>query len=1074
MKKLQKLAALGLMAAAIFSANYVVHAEQKTNIDLWPKAESPIKDSAEFNAKLESILQKMTLEEKVGQIMQAEIQTVTPDDIKKYHLGSVLNGGGSMPNRIDNAQPKDWVDFLDALYVASMDTSDGKQAIPIFWGTDAVHGHNNLTGATLFPHNIGLGAMHNADLIRQIGAATAKEVRATGTEWVFAPTLAVAQNDRWGRTYESYSEDPALVAKYATAMVEGLQGKPNTNEFFAADRVIATAKHFLADGGTEGGDDQGNARINEKELIKIHNAGYVPALDAGVQTVMASFSEWNGEKMHGNKYLLTDVLKNRMGFDGLVVGDWNGHGQVPGCTNDSCAQAINAGIDLLMVTYDWKAMIENTLKQVKSGEISQARLDDAVRRILRVKMRAHLWDKKPSERAYAGDKSVVGSAEHRAIARQAVRESLVLLKNTNKILPINPTKTILVAGDGADNIGKQAGGWSIWWQGVADAKENFRFPGATSIYSGIKAAVDAAGGKTLLSVDGSLAQNSEAQKPDVAIVVFGENPYAEGSGDRDTLEFEPAKKKSLALLKKLKAQGIPTVSVFLSGRPMWVNPEINASDAFVAAWLPGSEGAGIADVLIAKADGKANFDFAGKLPFSWPKLPLQDVLNKQHKGYDPLFKLGCGLTYKSGKSSVKTLPENVAGVANGEPQDINLYVRRPLQPWHIFIENYERQQILSGAFAALPKGDVKVQTADKDVQEDALTFAWKDTWRAGLTLESGEPLDLTAHMKTGVLAVDIKINELAKGGVSFKMECQKENCDRVVPFTLPARDLVGKGWQKVYVPLSCFAQATDNFSATTMPFALEVGGAGEVGVANIQLLLQAPKNVALVSCPDYKTVSVTPDLLNEWWSIDWWLPRHQQKIADAKAIFAKGGKIDLLFIGDSITQGWEKEGADVWKKQFASRNAFGIGFGGDRTENVLWRLQHNAVDGMKPKVAVLMIGTNNTGHRHENPQTTAAGIKKILAELQQRLPTTKILLLAIFPRDENTDGKLRKINNDINEIIKHYGDNQRVFYADVNSVFLTKDGVLPKDVMPDLLHPNEKGYELLAKALEPHLKKLLK
>lgn len=757
MKKFQKLAALGLMAAAIFSANYSVHAEQKTNINLWPKAESPIKDSAEFNAKLESILQKMTLEEKVGQIMQAEIQTVTPDDIKKYHLGSVLNGGGSMPNRIDNAQPKDWVDFLDALYVASMDTSDGKQAIPIFWGTDAVHGHNNLTGATLFPHNIGLGAMNNADLIRQIGAATAKEVRATGTEWVFAPTLAVAQNDRWGRTYESYSEDPALVAKYATAIVEGLQGKPNTNEFLADDRVIATAKHFLADGGTEGGDDQGNARINEKELVKIHNTGYVPALDAGVQTVMASFSEWNGEKMHGNKYLLTDVLKNRMGFDGLVVGDWNGHGQVPGCTNDSCPQAIN-----------------------------------------------------------------------------------------------------------------------------------------------------------------------------------------------------------------------------------------------------------------------------------------------------------------------------VAGVANGEPQDINLYVRRPLQPWHIFIENYERQQILSGAFAALPKGDVKVQTADKDVQEDALTFAWKDTWRAGLTLESGEPLDLTAHMKTGVLAVDIKINELAKGGVSFKMECQKENCDRVVPFTLPARDLVGKGWQKVYVPLSCFAQATDNFSATTMPFALEVGGAGEVGVANVQLLIQTPKNVALVSCPDYKTVSVTPDLLNEWWSIDWWLPRHQQKIADAKAIYTKGGKIDLLFIGDSITQSWEKEGVDVWKKHFASHNAFGIGFGGDRTENVLWRLQHNAVDGMKPKVAVLMIGTNNTGHRHENPQTTAAGIKKILEELQQRLPTTKILLLAIFPRDETPDGKLRKINNDINEIIKHYDDNQRVFFANVNSVFLTKDGVLPKDVMPDLLHPNEKGYELLAKALEPHLKKLLK
>jgi beta-glucosidase len=1069
MKTLNRLATIGFITAAIFSANYSAFAEQKTNIKLWPKVEAPIKDSSEFNVKLENILQKMTLEEKVGQIMQAEIQTVTPEDIKKYHLGSVLNGGGSMPNRIDNAKPKDWVDFLDALYIASMDTSDGKQAIPIFWGTDAVHGHNNLTGATLFPHNIGLGAMHNADLIRQIGAATAKEVRATGTEWVFAPTLAVAQNDRWGRTYESYSEDPKLVAEYATAMVEGLQGKPNTPEFLAEDKVIATAKHFLADGGTEGGDDQGNARIPEKELVKIHNAGYVPALNAGVQTVMASFSEWNGEKMHGNKYLLTDVLKNRMGFDGLVVGDWNGHGQVLGCTNDSCPQAINAGIDLLMVTYDWKAMIENTLKQVKSGEISQARLDDAVRRILRVKLRAHLWDKKPSERAYASDQSVVGSAAHRAIARQAVRESLVLLKNNNKVLPINPTKIILVAGDAADHIGKQAGGWSVWWQGIADAKENFRFPGATSIYTGIKTAVDAAGGKTILSLDGSFTQ-----KPDVAIVVFGENPYAEGSGDRDTLEFEPANKKSLALLKKLQAQHIPVVSVFLSGRPLWVNPELNASDAFVTAWLPGSEGAGVADVLIANADGKPNFDFKGTLSFSWPKLPLQDVLNKHHKKYDPLFKLGYGLNYQSGKSNLKTLPVDVAGVASGEPQNINLYVRRPLEPWHIFIENYERQQILSGAFAALPKGDVKVQTADKDVQEDVLVFTWKDTWRAGMTLESGAPLDLTTHMKTGVLALDLKINELAKGGVSFKMECQKQGCDRVVPFTMNAREMLGKGWQKVYVPLSCFAQEQDNFSATTMPFALEVGGAGEVAVANVQLLIQTPNNVTLADCPDYKTVSVTPGMLNEWWSIDWWLPRHEQKLADAKAIKAQGGKIDVLFIGDSITQGWEKEGAPVWEKHYAKRNAFAIGFGGDRTENVLWRLQHGAVENMSPKLVVMMIGTNNTGHRHEDPATTAAGIKNLLGELQQRLPDAKVLLLAVFPRDEKPDGELRQINTAINAIIKDFSDNKKIFFADINSVFLTKKGVLSTDIMPDLLHPNEKGYELWAEALEPYLQKLLK
>lgn len=422
----------------------------------------------------------------------------------------------------------------------------------------------------------------------------------------------------------------------------------------------------------------------------------------------------------------------------------------------------------------------------------------------------------------------------------------------------------------------------------------------------------------------------------------------------------------------------------------------------------------------------------------------------------------------------KSTAANDSATAGQQHQNISLYAGRPLASWNIFFENPDQQQILKGESSSLPTGDVTVNTTDKDGKNNALTFAWKDTWRAGMTLESGEPLDLADHMKTGTLALDIKINELAKGGVSFKMECQKENCDRVVPFTMAARELVGKGWQKVYVPLNCFVQDHDNFNATTMPFALEVGGIGEVAVANVELLKNTPNNVALHSCPNYKTVSVTPGMLNEWWSIDWWLPRHEQKIADAKAIAAKGGTIDLLFVGDSITQGWEKEGAASWEKYYAKRNAFNIGFGGDRTENVLWRLQHNAIEGMSPKLVVMMIGTNNTGHRRENPATTAAGIKSLLAELQQRLPESKILLLAIFPRDETPDGELRKINTGINEIIKHYADNQRIFFADVNSVFLTKNGVLPKDVMPDLLHPNEKGYELLAKALEPHLQKLLK
>jgi beta-glucosidase len=404
---------------------------------------------------------------------------------------------------------------------------------------------------------------------------------------------------------------------------------------------------------------------------------------------------------------------------------------------------------------------------------------------------------------------------------------------------------------------------------------------------------------------------------------------------------------------------------------------------------------------------------------------------------------------------------------------IDIYKSTPLSSWNLFIENYETQQVVSGDKTSLPKGDVAIQLSDKDSKKDALNFSWKDSWRAGLTWEKGTPLDLTNYMSQGVMSLDIKINELTKGGVSFKMECQEKNCDRRVAFTLKARELVGKGWQKVYVPLSCFKQDQDNFSAVTMPFALEVGGKGDVSIANVQFISAAPANASLHSCPDYKTQSVTPDMLNEWWSIDWWLPRHQQKLVDAKAIFDKGGKIDLLFVGDSITQGWEKEGAEVWKKYYEPRNGFAIGFGGDRTENVLWRLDHDAVKGMNPKVTVLMIGTNNAGHRSEDPKTTAAGIKKILQELQQRLPNTKILLLAIFPRDEKPDGELRLINEQVNAIIQGYADNKRVYFANINQAFLTQDGTLTKEVMPDLLHPHKYGYELWAKALEPHLQKLL-
>ncbi len=615
----------------------------------WPTVTSPVALDPEAEERIADLLSRMTLEEKVGQMVQAEIQSVTPFDVKQYRLGSILNGGGSFPNQDKASSVADWVALADALYDASMDTTAGGTAIPVIWGTDAVHGHNNVRGATLFPHNIGLGVAGDPELIQRIGEATAREVAATGIDWTFAPAVAVVRDDRWGRTYESYSEDPELVREYAGRMTAGLQGAAASPDFLSSRHVVATAKHFIGDGGTDQGIDQGNNLSTEQQLLDVHGQGYLSALEAGVQTVMASFNSWRGEKIHGDRYLLTEVLKERLGFDGFVIGDWNGHAQVSGCGNDSCPQAINAGIDMIMVPQDWKAFFENTVQQVRNGEIDEARIDDAVQRILRVKLRAGLFAKgRPSTRPLAGDASVVGAASHRRLARQAVRQSLVLLKNVGGILPLRRDLAVLVAGPGANNVSMQSGGWSVTWQGTET--DNADFPGATSIFAGIQRVVSAGGGRAILSENGSFAE-----RPDVAIVVFGESPYAEGQGDLESLSFSAEQPEGLRLLRRLQEQEIPVVSVFLSGRPRWVNPELNASTAFVAAWLPGSEGSGIADVLFRNNDGEVNHDFTGKLSFSWPRDPSQTSLNRNDPVYEPLFPYGFGLTY----GDVDTLPDRL-------------------------------------------------------------------------------------------------------------------------------------------------------------------------------------------------------------------------------------------------------------------------------------------------------------------------------------------------------------------------------------------------------------------------------
>ncbi|HJT16678.1 MAG TPA: glycoside hydrolase family 3 protein, partial [Thermoanaerobaculia bacterium] len=423
------------------------------HLELWPTRPAPPRD-VRIEKAIDALLASMTLEEKVGQVIQPSIVSITPEEVREYRIGSVLNGGGGWRGDVRKATPQDWLTLADAFYDASMQTP---HRIPVMWGADAVHGHNNIIGATIFPHNIGLGATRDPALIRRIGAATAVEMATTGQDWDFSPTVAVAQDVRWGRTYESYSQDASIVRMCAKNMVAGLQ---------SAHAIFATAKHFLGDGGTAGGKDQGDNLASERDLRDIHLAGYLGALSSHVQAIMISYSSWHGEKMHGNRGLLTDVLKNRLHFDGLLVGDWNGHGQVPGCTNSSCPQSFNAGLDVFMVPDDWKALYNNTLAQVRDGTIPQSRLDDAVRRILRVKMRAGLFTAgKPSSRRYGGHFEELGSRAHREVARQAVRESLVLLKNNDHTLPLRPDINVLVAGDGADNIGKQCGGWTLTWQG---------------------------------------------------------------------------------------------------------------------------------------------------------------------------------------------------------------------------------------------------------------------------------------------------------------------------------------------------------------------------------------------------------------------------------------------------------------------------------------------------------------------------------------------------------------------------------------------------------------------------------
>ena len=790
---------------------------------IWPEVRSVIPQDQQVEQRVQRLLKQMTIAQKVAQIIQPEIRDITVADMRRYGFGSFLNGGGAYPNNNKQARISDWVDLAQAMYQASVDDSLDGSRIPTMWGTDAVHGHNNVIGATIFPHNIALGATRDPELIKRIAIATSREVQATGIDWIFAPTVATARDDRWGRTYESYAEDPDIIRTYAHAFVEGLQGDAN-NGFFAPDNVIATVKHFIGDGGTQAGDDQGNNLDTEQALFAIHGQGYVGGLQAGAQTVMASFNSWQGDKVHGSHYLLTQVLKQKMGFDGLVVGDWNGHGQIPGCSNDNCPQAINAGLDIYMVpTKAWKPLYHNLIDQVQSGKIQLSRLDDAVSRVLRVKIRAGLLDKPaPAKRGLANRASVVGSQAHRDIAREAVRKSLVLLKNNHQLLPLSPRQHVLVAGNGADNIGKQSGGWSITWQG--NGNQNSDFPGATSIYQGLHKAITSAGGSLELSESGDYQQ-----RPDVAIVVFGEDPYAEGNGDLANLAYQRGNKTDLQLLRKLKAQGIPVVSLFISGRPLWVNPEINASDAFVAIWLPGSEGQGIADVLLTDTQGDIQHDFTGRLAFSWPNSAVQTV--NHGDGQTALFPYGYGLDYTKSHGILPKLDETA--------QQSLLPVRHALfqgtvkAPWQVTAFANKQQQTMRSSVLQLPQ--LAIKTTDRRIQEDALAVQWHGPAR--LSLFSPFPVDYLDHLEQGNwLTFDLFIQRLS-GSLTLQTMCLTP-CGQGIDLSNLLAGLPIGYWHTVAIPVQCLSHSGVQFKQILSPFTLQSDAGTQLQLSDIQLAPQ--------------------------------------------------------------------------------------------------------------------------------------------------------------------------------------------------------------------------------------------
>jgi beta-glucosidase len=649
------------MAPVLLAIAFFCSQTMKTSAaDIAPGETSRQSVFTAYDAQAKAVLATMTLDEKVGQMMQPDQGSLKdPSDIEKYFLGSLLSGGGSGPKAKDAYTLQGWTDMVDSYQQHAIKTRLG---IPLLYGIDAVHGNNNIPGATIFPHNIALGCTRDPELVQRIERVTADEVRAVGINWVFSPCITVPQDIRWGRTYEGYSSDPAIVGPLGAAAVRGFQGE----NLFDPLSVVACAKHFVGDGGTALGSargnagprlDQGDTRVDEATRRKIHLPGYAAAVNAGVGTVMASYSSWNGVKDSANAFLLTDVLKHQLGFEGFVISDYNAIDQISPDYENDIQISINAGIDMVMMTNKYPEFFADLKDLVAQGKVPMSRIDDAVTRILRVKFALGLMDKNRSPLADRALVASFGSAEHRAVARQAVRESLVLLKNEKKtpanntgggntpagnlpvgnlpaaLLPLSKNiARIHVAGRGADNLGMQCGGWTIDWQG----RMGRPIPGATSILTAIKNTVAKTASVTY-SIDGKGADGA-----DVGVVVIGETPYAEGRGDNADLSLAQEDRDAVA---NMKAAGIPVVVVVLSGRPLILGDVLDQADALIAAWLPGSEGQGVADILFGDAKP------TGKLSYAWPKSIAQlpaatNPADAPPAPSAPLFNIGFGLTYE--------------------------------------------------------------------------------------------------------------------------------------------------------------------------------------------------------------------------------------------------------------------------------------------------------------------------------------------------------------------------------------------------------------------------------------------